>query len=417
MNDFTLKAVVTPEVIINDPLSELLRVGARGLIAQAVEAELSIMLMKHEDNKLPDGRPAVVRNGYLPERTIQTGLGDVDIRVPKVRDRSKTGIKFNSDLLPPYLKRSTSIEEMLPWLYLKGLSTGSYGEALSSLLGEQAKGLSANTISRLKSQWIDEHTEWRKRDLRDKRYVYFWADGIYSHVRMDDRLCLLVIIGVTEHGTKELVAVEDGFRESTASWAEVLTGLRERGLTFSPKLAAGDGALGFWGALSKVYPACRHQRCWVHKTANVLNKLPKSMQPKVKEALHDIWMAESRDKAKAAFDSAITRFGAKYPQAMGCLEKDREELLAFYDFPAEHWIHIRTTNPIESTFATVRLRTKKARNCGSRDTTLAMVYKLMESAQKRWNKIKGFNLLTLVVNNVEFKDGVQVIEQLDRKAA
>ena len=349
MNDFTLKAVVTPEVIIKDPLSELLRVGARGLIAQAVEAELAMMLMKHEDNKLPDGRPAVVRNGYLPERTIQTGLGDVDIRVPTVRDRSKAGIKFNSDLLPPYLKRSTSVEEMLPWLYLKGLSTGSYGEALSSLLGEQAKGLSANTISRLKSQWIDEHTEWRKRDLSDKRYVYFWADGIYSHVRMDDRLCLLVIIGVTEHGTKALVAVEDGFRESTASWTEVLTGLRERGLTFPPKLAAGDGALGFWGALSKVYPACRHQRCWVHKTANVLNKLPKSMQPKVKEALHDIWMAESRDKAKAAFDSAITRFGAKYPQAISCLEKDREELLAFYDFPAEHWIHIRTTNPIEST--------------------------------------------------------------------
>ena len=417
MNDFTLKTVVTPEVKINDPLSELLRVGARGLIAQAVEAELAMMLVKHEDNKLPDGRPAVVRNGYLPERTIQTGLGDVDIRVPKVRDRSKAGIKFNSDLLPPYLKRSTSIEEMLPWLYLKGLSTGSYGEALSSLLGEQAKGLSANTISRLKSQWIDEHTEWRKRDLSDKRYVYWWADGIYSHVRMDDRLCLLVIIGVTEYGTKELVAVEDGFRESTASWTEVLTGLRERGLSFSPKLAVGDGALGFWGALSKVYPACRHQRCWVHKTANVLNKLPKSMQPKVKEALHDIWMAESRDKAKAAFDSAITRFGAKYPQAMGCLEKDRDELLAFYDFPAEHWVHIRTTNPIESTFATVRLRTKKARNCGSRDTTLAMVYKLMQSAQKRWKKIRGFNLLTLVVNNVEFKDGVQVIEQIDRRAA
>jgi putative transposase len=417
VNDFTPKAVAAPEVTINDPLSELLKVGARGLIAQAVEAELAMMLMKHEDNKLPDGRPAVVRNGYLPERTIQTGLGDVDIRVPKVRDRSKAGIKFNSNLLPPYLKRSKSIEEMLPWLYLKGLSTGSYGEALSSLLGEQAKGLSANTISRLKSQWIDEHTEWRKRDLSDKRYVYFWADGIYSHVRMDDRLCLLVIIGVTEHGTKELVAVEDGFRESTASWAEVLTGLRERGLTFSPKLAVGDGALGFWGAISQVYPVCRHQRCWVHKTANVLNKLPKSMQPKVKEALHDIWMAESRDKAKTAFDSAITRFGAKYPQAMNCLEKDREELLAFYDFPAEHWIHIRTTNPIESTFATVRLRTKKARNCGSRDTTLAMVYKLMESAQKRWKKIKGFNLLTLVVNNVEFKDGVQVIDQLDRNAA
>ncbi len=400
MSNFTLKAVVTPEVTINDPLTELLRVGARSLIAQAVEAELAVLLAKHKDNKLPDGRQSVVRNGYLPERIVQTGLGDVDIQVPKVRDRSESGIKFNSHLLPPYLKRSTSVEEMLPWLYLKGLSTGDYGEALSSLLGEQAKGLSANTISRLKSQWIDEHTEWRKGDLSNKRYVYFWADGIYSHVRMDDRLCLLVIIGVTEHGNKELVAVEDGFRESTASWTEVLTGLRERGLTFSPKLAVGDGALGFWGALGKVYPECRHQRCWVHKTANVLNKLPKSMQPKVKEALHDIWMAESRDKAIAAFDSAITRFSPKYPQAMGCLGKDREELLAFYDFPAEHWIHIRTTNPIESTFATVRLRTKKARNCGSRDTTLAMVYKLMESAQKRWKKIKGFVLPNLIVKKL-----------------
>ena len=417
MSDFTPKIVATPEATINDPLTELLRVGAKNLIAQAVEAELALLLAKHDDNKLDDGRHVVVRNGYLPARTIQTGLGDVDIQVPKVRDRSKTGIKFNSNLLPPYLKRSTSIEDMLPWLYLKGLSTGDYGEALASLLGEDAAGLSAGTISRLKSDWIDEHTLWRKQDLSAKKYVYFWADGIYSHVRMDDRLCLLVIIGVTEHGVKELVAVEDGFRESTASWTEVLTGLRERGLNFSPKLAVGDGALGFWGALTKVYPACRHQRCWVHKTANVLNKLPKSMQPKVKEALHDIWMAESREDADKAFDSAIARFSAKYPKAMACLEKNREELLAFYDFPAEHWIHIRTTNPIESTFATVRLRTKKTRNCGSRDTTLAMVYKLMQSAEKRWRKIGGFNLLTLVVNNVEFKNGVQISEQSDRKAA
>ena len=403
VSNFTPEVVATPEATINDPLTELLRVGAKNLIAQAVEAELATLLAKHEDNKLNDGRHAVVRNGYLPARTIQTGLGDVGIHVPKVRDRNKTGIKFNSNLLPPYLKRSTSIEEMLPWLYLKGLSTGDYGEALASLLGADAAGLSAGTISRLKSDWIDEHTLWRKQDLNDKRYVYFWADGIYSHVRMDDRLCLLVIIGVTEHGVKELVAVEDGFRES--------------GLTFSPKLAVGDGALGFWGALTKVYPACRQQRCWVHKTANVLNKLPKSMQPKVKEALHDIWMAESREDADKAFDSAIARFAAKYRKAMDCLEKNREELLAFYDFPAEHWIHIRTTNPIESTFATVRLRTKKTRNCGSRDTTLAMVYKLMQSAEKRWRKIGGFNLLTLVINNVEFKNGVQISEQPDRKAA
>ncbi len=417
MNDFTLKAMPTPETVVRDPLTELLRVGARELIAQAVEAELQSLLAEHANHRLADGRMALVRNGYLPERTIQTGIGDVPIKVPKIRDRSNSGVKFNSGLLPPYLKRSKSIEELLPWLYLKGISTGDYSEALGALLGERAKGLSANTISRLKNQWIDEHGNWRKRDLSDKRYVYWWADGIYSKVRMDERLCLLVIIGVTEHGNKELVAVEDGYRESTSSWEELLTGLRQRGLEISPKLAVGDGALGFWNALSKVYPACLHQRCWVHKTANVLNKLPKSMQPKVKEALHDIWMASARKEAHAAFDNTIKRFSAKYPGAMDCLAKDREELLAFYDFPAEHWLHIRTTNPIESTFATVRLRTKRSRNCGSRDTTLAMVYKLMGSAQKRWRKIKGFALLTLVINNVKFEDGEQVVEQLDRNAA
>lgn len=417
MRDFTLKAIPTPETVVIDPLTELLRVGARELIAQAVEAELQSLLAEHANQRLADGRKALVRNGYLPERTIQTGIGDVTIKVPKIRDRRDTGVKFNSGLLPPYLKRSKSIEELLPWLYLKGISTGDYSEALGALLGERAKGLSANTISRLKSQWINEHGHWRKRDLSNKRYVYWWADGIYSKVRMDERLCLLVIIGVTEHGNKELVAVEDGYRESTSSWEELLTGLRQRGLEVSPKLAVGDGALGFWNALNKVYPACRHQRCWVHKTANVLNKLPKSMQPKVKEALHDIWMASTRKEAHAAFDNTIKRFSAKYPGAMDCLAKDREELLAFYDFPAEHWLHIRTTNPIESTFATVRLRTKRSRNCGSRDTTLAMVYKLMESAQTRWRKIKGFALLTLVLNNVKFEDGEQVVEQLDRNAA
>ena len=417
MEDFTLKAMPTPETVVRDPLTELLRVGARELIAQAVEAELQSLLAEHANHRLTDGRMALVRNGYLPERTIQTGIGDVPIKVPKIRDRSNSGVKFNSSLLPPYLKRSKSIEELLPWLYLKGISTGDYSEALCALLGESAKGLSANTISRLKDQWIDEHGNWRKRDLNTKRYVYWWADGIYSRVRMDERLCLLVIIGVTEHGHKELIAVEDGYRESTSSWEELLTGLRQRGLEISPKLAVGDGALGFWNALNKVYPACRHQRCWVHKTANILNKLPKSMQPKVKEALHDIWMASTRKEAHAAFENTIKRFSAKYPGAMDCLAKDREELLAFYDFPAEHWLHIRTTNPIESTFATVRLRTKRSRNCGSRDTTLAMVYKLMESAQKRWRKIKGFALLTLVVNNVKFEDGEQVVEQLDRNAA
>jgi len=418
MNHFTLRTLPQPEVKEStDPLTELLRSGARDLIAQAVEAELALMLEQHREHRLPDGRQAVVRNGYLPERTIQTGIGDVEIKVPKVRDRSGSGINFTSSLLPPYLKRTGSIEALLPWLYLKGISTRDYQEALCALLGDQAKGLSANTICRLKQDWHDEHRAWRQRDLAGRRYVYWWADGIYSNVRMDDRLCLLVIIGVTEHGRKELVAVEDGHRESDASWTELLMGLRGRGLTLSPKLAIGDGALGFWKALAKCYPDTAHQRCWVHKTANVLSVLPKSVQPKVKEALHEIWMAETRDEAYRAFDRTLVRFEAKYPGAMERLRKDRDELLAFYDFPAEHWVSIRTTNPIESTFSTVRLRTKRARNCGSRETTLAMVYKLLESAQKNWKRLKGFGLLTLVVNNVKFKDGVQVEEESDRNAA
>ena len=417
MTNFTASSEANLENIALDPLSDLLRLGAQELIAQAVETELQVLLDQYKDVRLLDGRKAVVRNGFLPSRTVQTGIGDVEVKVPKVRDRSKTGVKFNSNLLPPYLKRAKSIEELIPWLYLKGISTGNMQESLTSLLGEQAGGLSANTVSRLKAKWLAEHSEWRQQDLSQKRYVYWWADGIYSNVRMDDKLCLLVIIGVTEQGTKEIVAIEDGFRESTASWLELLTNLRERGLTVSPKLAIGDGALGFWNAMRKSYPSCRHQRCWVHKTANVLNKLPKSMQPKVKAALHEIWMAETREKAHAAFSRTIKSFCAKYPKAMKCLTDSKEELLAFYDFPAEHWIHIRTTNPIESTFATVRLRTKRTRSCGSRDTTLAMIYKLIESAQKRWKRIKGFALLTLVVNNVEFKDGLQVEDQSESAVA
>lgn len=417
MSNDTLKTVAKPEETLKDPLTELLRNGARELIRQAVESELMSLLAEHEHLKLLDGRQALVRNGYLPERTIQTGIGDVSIKVPKIRDRSGSGLHFNSQLLPPYLKRTKSIEELIPWLYLKGISTGDYTEALCAILGESARGLSANTISRLKNDWIHEHESWQKQDLSLKKYVYFWADGIYSHVRMDDRLCLLVIIGVTVHGTKELVAVESGYRESSASWEEVLTSLRQRGLEFGPKLAVGDGALGFWNALSKVYPDTVHQRCWVHKTANILNKLPKSMQPKVKESLHEIWMASTRDEAYKAFDKAIQLYSAKYPKAMECLLKDKAEMLAFYDFPAEHWTHIRTTNPIESAFATVRLRTKKSKNCGSRKTTLAMVFKLMQSAERKWRKLKGFNLLQLVVNNVKFKDGVQVTEQSNKDAA
>ena len=417
MGNGKLELVTTPVEKNTDPLTELLRSGAKALISEAVELELEAMLSSYRELKLTNGRQAVVRNGYLPERTIQTGIGDVTVKVPKVRDRSGNGIKFNSTILPPYLKRSKSMEELIPWLYLKGISTGDCQDALVALVGEQAKGLSANTVSRLKADWIKQHEEWSQRDLSQKRYAYFWADGIYSNVRMDDRLCLLVIVGVTEHGHKELVAVEDGFRESSASWEEVLIKLRQRGLIHGPKLSVGDGALGFWSALSKIYPDCQHQRCWVHKTANVLNKVPKTMQPKIKQGLHEIWMAATKKEAEKAFDNMLECFESKYPKAMECLRKDRTELLAFYDFPAEHWVHIRTTNPIESTFATVRLRSKRSKNCGSRETTLTMVFKLLESAEKRWRKFKGFSKLELVINNVKFKDGEMVKSDDNRVAA
>lgn len=417
MSKYTLSAVAASVAEDTDPLHSLIREGAQQLIAAAVESELESMLSQYQDRRDDQGRRSVVRNGYLPERTIQTGIGDVRVHVPKVRDRSGSGIKFNSTLLPPYLKRARSLDELIPWLYLRGVSTGGFQDALQALLGEQAKGLSANTVARLKARWLDEYSDWRRKDLSHKRYVYLWADGVYSQVRMDDKLCLLVILGVTEHGRKELVAVEDGYRESEASWREVLTDLRNRGLQRPPKLAVGDGALGFWAALNKVFPQTRHQRCWVHKSANVLNKLPKTVQPKVKTALQDIYLAETREAAHKAFDSALERFGAKYPKAMECLAKDREDLLAFYDFPAEHWVHLRTTNPIESTFATVRLRTRKSRNCGSRETTLAMVFRLLQSAEHRWKRIKGFKLLELVVNNVNFHNGEQVDAQSQTRAA
>jgi putative transposase len=417
MTESTLSVLSQPESEETDPLHALLRRGARKLIAEAVEAELALFLEGYADHRLEDDRQAVVRNGYLPRRTVQTGIGDVEIQVPKVRDRSGGGACFRSGLLPPYLKRARSVEELIPWLYLKGVSTGDYQEALAALLGDGAKGLSANTVSRLKQHWIEEHRAWCQRDLADRRWVYWWVDGVYSNVRMDDRVCLLVIVGVSEHGHKELIAVEDGHRESEASWYELLAGLRERGLTQSPKLAVGDGALGFWKALAKLYPDTAHQRCWVHKTANVLEKLPKTVQPKVKAALHEIWMAETREDAHTAFDRTLKRFEPKYSRAMDCLAKDRDALLAFYDFPAEHWVHIRTTNPIESTFATVRLRSNRMRNCGSRETTLTMVFKLLQSAQKGWKRIKGFRKLELVVNNVQFRNGEQVTDQSDRLAA
>lgn len=413
MTNDTHDSTQAPTDKVDDPLTDLLRRGARDLLKQAVEAELQTFLDDHDAYRLTDGRRAIVRNGHQPERTIQTGIGDVPVRLPKTRDRSGSGIRFHSGLLPRYLRRTRSVEELLPWLYLKGISTGDFQEALTALLGEGAPGLSAATLSRLKQQWRSQYNDWNTRDLSHHRYLYWWADGVYFNLRGDDtRACLLVIVGVLPDGTKEFVAIEDGVRESEQSWHELLVRLREQqGLTTAPELAVGDGALGFWKALAKAYPTTRHQRCWVHKTANVLNKLPKKVQPKAKSALQGIWMAETRADAEQAFDAFVAMYGDKYPKAADCLVKDRTELLTFYDFPAAHWQSIRTSNPIESTFATVRLRTAKTRGCVSRDTILSLAFKLGQSAEKRWRRLRGYQWLERLEQGATFIDGIEQTDE------
>jgi putative transposase len=393
-----------------DVLTEILREGAQHLLSTAIEAEVAEYIDAHRHIMSRAGHRQVVRNGYLPQRTIQTGIGPVDVRQPRVHDRrcDDEREQFTSKILPPYLRKTKSIEELIPWLYLKGVSTGDFNEALCALLGPECPGLSATTVTRLKTVWEEEHQEWSQRSLAGKRYVYVWADGIYTNVRLEeDRVCLLVLMGATPDGKKELIAVLDGYRESEQSWLELLLDLKSRGLEFAPKLAVGDGALGFWKALEKVFPKTKQQRCWVHKTANVLDKLPKRIQPRAKEMLHAIWMADTREAANQAFDLFLETYGAKYPKACECLAKDREELLVFYDFPAEHWMHLRTTNPIESTFATVRLRTKKTKGHGSRKAALAMVFKLAQSASRRWRALNGSELISDVIEGVIFVDGVR----------
>ena len=410
MTKDTVVAFRAPEGFSPDPLTDLLREGARELIAQAVEAELNAFLDAHAGQTDAIGRRRLVRHGHLPEREVQTGIGAVPVKVPRVRDRAPAGapLRFSSTILPPYLRRAKSIEELLPWLYLKGISTGDFSEALAALLGPGAPGLSATTITRLKADWWDDYEHWSKRDLSARRYVYLWADGVYFTPRMDeDRQCMLVIIGADEWGNKDVLGLIDGFRESTQSWRELLLDLKRRGLEAAPKLAVGDGAMGFWAALHEVYGKTRVQRCWVHKTANVLNAMPKSVQPKAKAHLKDIWMAETKAEANAAFDFFIEAYGVKYDRAVKCLIKDRTDLLAFYDFPAEHWKHIRTTNPIESTFATVRHRTRKTKGCLSRKTALAMTHQLMLSAKKKWRKLDGQNRLPEIIQGVEFRDGIK----------
>jgi putative transposase len=398
-----------------DPLHELARKGARDMIAQALEAEVAEYLERYADWKAPDGHRLVVRNGYKKERQILTGIGPVAITQPRVDDRRIDDHgqrqRFTSLILPPYLRRAKSVEELIPWLYLKGISTGDMSEALAALLGPEAGGLSATNVVRLKEVWAKEYQAWSQRSLAGKHYVYFWVDGIHFNVRLEDTpkdcQCILVIIGATADGEKELVAVHDGYRESEQSWKEVLLDLKNRGLAEAPALATGDGALGFWKALPQVYGSTRAQRCWMHKTGNVLNNLPKSQQAKAKAALHEIWMAATKAEALRAFDLFIQTYQAKYPKAAECLAKDREELLTFYDFPAEHWSHLRTTNPIESPFAGVRLRTDKTKGSGSRTACLLMVFKLVDNAQKDWRALNGSALLPEIIRGVRFVDGVR----------
>ena len=393
-------------------LEELVRRGARDILQRAIEAEVQTFLAGFESVPLIDGRRAVVRNGYLPERAILTTVGPVAVQVPKVRDRSGAGVKFNSALVPPYVRRSARVAAAVPWLSLKGISSGDLGEALEVLVGEDAKGLSPAALGRLKAQWSAEYQGGTRRDLSARQYAYWWVDGIYTTLRETDdpRRCLLVIIGVTADGTKEWVAISDGRRESTASWLEVLRDLKERGLSVGPRLAVGDGALGFWTALREVFATTREQRCWVHKTMNVLNALPKSIQAKAKAHLQDIWQAATKTNANAAFDFFVETYGVKWDKAVAKLVKDRDALLTFYDYPAEHWKHIRTSNPIESTFATVRHRTKRTKGCLSRKTGLAMAFKLMMSAQKKWRKLDGRNRLPEIIQGVEFRDGLRQLQ-------
>lgn len=396
-----------------DALSQILREGAQQLLNQAINAEVASYIEQYSDVHDESGKRMVVRNGCHPERRILTGLGDITIKQPKVNDKrvDENGqrFRFKSSILPAYLRKTKSMEELIPWLYLKGISTGDFSEALSALIGRDAKGLSASTVTRLKTVWESDYKKWSSRSLKGKRYVYIWADGIHFKVRLEEsRMCILVIMGATVDGTKELIAVEDGYRESALSWKKVLLNLRDRGMSIAPELAVGDGALGFWSALEEVFPSTRCQRCWVHKTANVHDKLPKSKQPEAKSAIHEIYCSATKADAQKAFDRFLEIFEDKYPKASKCLLKDREHMLNFYDFPAKHWPHIRSTNPIESLFATVRLRTKRTKGCGSTTATLTMVHQLALSAQKRWRKLNGSKLIADVIDaRYIFEDGVR----------
>ena len=419
--DTTVVPLRQPEAI-DDPLTEVAREGARRMLAQVLVAEADAFVAQWKDLKLPDGRDRVVRHGHGPQRVIQTGVGPVEVRRAKVRDRGEVTaeqkIRFTSSILPKWARRTKSLDALLPILYLRGVSTGDFQEALGALLGKDAPNLSPAVISHLTADWQSDYDAWQKRDLSARRYVYVWADGVYLQARMEDSAeCMLVLIGATPEGKKELVGFQTGVRESAQSWRELLIDIKRRGLEIAPDLAVGDGALGFWKAIEEIFPGTRHQRCWVHKTANVLNKVALSVQVNMKADLREIYGASTRAAAEAAIDVFTDKYGARYDKAVACLTKDREALLAFFDFPAEHWDHLRTSNPIESVFATVRHRTVRTKGSLSAKTAKLMVFKLVTAAAKTWRRLKGENQLPKVVQGVRFQNGIEVIEMPAHHAA
>jgi len=412
MSNTTSEVIPGPGSTPSDLLQEVLREGAQQMLAKAIHCEVAAYVDEHASELDENGHRLVARNGHQKSRNIETGVGRIEVQQPRVNDRrvDENGerFRFTSKILPPYLRRTKSIDELVPWLYLKGISTGDFSDCLRHLVGTESASLSPTTVVRLKESWIKEQQDWARRSLEGKHYVYIWADGIHFNIRLEEeRQCILVVLGATADGKKELLAIADGYRESAQSWKEVLVDLQARGLEKPPKLAVGDGALGFWKALAEVYGHTLGQRCWVHKTANILAKLPKNKQSAAKEAIQQIWMAETRAEANKAFDLFISKYEAKYPKAVACLVKDREQLLVFYDFPAEHWKHLRTTNPIESVFATVRLRHRRTKGSGSRLACFAMVFKLVQSAAKKWRRLTGHALITDVIHGVQFTDGIK----------
>jgi putative transposase len=422
MNDITNIVRLRQPDEIDDPLTDVLRAGARKLLAQAIEMEAEAFLAEMRDVKLPDGRERLVRHGHGPERMIQTGIGAVPVSRVKVRDRGTNGeadrIRFSSSILPKWARRTRSLDALLPVLYLRGVSTGDFQDALVALLGKEAPNLSPSVITRLTAEWSKEYDRWQRRDLSARHYAYVWADGVYLQARMEDQAeCMLVLIGATPEGKKELIGFQTGIRESAQSWRELLVDVKHRGLQIAPEIAVGDGALGFWKALDELLPGTKHQRCWVHKTANVLNKVPKSMQVGVKADLREIYLAPNRASAEVAIDVFVDKYGAKYPKAVDCLTKDQDALLAFYDFPAEHWDHLRTSNPIESVFATVRHRTVRTKGSLSSKTARLMVFKLVMAAARTWRRLKGQNQLPKLIAGARFRDGIEVIETKPQSAA